>query len=467
MTETISHPPEHTVSATSSSNESLQPLSLRRNVVWIFLGNVGHAACQMGLLVLLAKLGTSAMVGQFALAIAVTGPVFVLTNLGLRSIQATDSRREFQFGEFLATRLLTVCVALCSISVIACAAGYRRETMLVVIVMGAAKVIESFSDVLYGLFQQSERLDWIAKSKFFQGVLSLFGLSAGVYLAGSVAGGVVGILLSWLALLLLYDIPNGLRVLRSIEPLAAESSAGGLKLIRPRWNRSRMWKLFLLGSPIGGTALLSSLNKNIPRYFLAFYLGESQLGIFSVLATLMMAGTTVTRAINNAVCPRVAKLYHAGRIVKLKALLVKLVVLYVVGGVVCVLAVAAVGPSILAAFFKPEYARHANVLVYVMIAASVMYVAGLMHSAMIAVRCVRPLFPLMCFATATSLAACYWLVPTQGLRGAAMALAVSNGPMVVIGMCMLWSVLQRKSEADASISAASLVNSEGSIRCAD
>jgi hypothetical protein len=46
-------------------------LSLRKNFSWTFVGNVVYAACQWGILVALAKLGTPEMVGQFTLGLAV------------------------------------------------------------------------------------------------------------------------------------------------------------------------------------------------------------------------------------------------------------------------------------------------------------------------------------------------------------------------------------------------------------
>src|SRR5690349_21224091 len=80
-------------------------LSLRTNFIWTFLGNVVYAGCQWGMLVVLAKLGSPEIVGQFALALAVTAPVFMFTNLQTRGVQATDARKEYAFGDYLALRL--------------------------------------------------------------------------------------------------------------------------------------------------------------------------------------------------------------------------------------------------------------------------------------------------------------------------------------------------------------------------
>ena len=64
------------------------------NVLWALIGNVGYTAFQWGILICIAKLGSAADVGKFALGLAVTAPVITLANLHLRVLEATDARNE-------------------------------------------------------------------------------------------------------------------------------------------------------------------------------------------------------------------------------------------------------------------------------------------------------------------------------------------------------------------------------------
>src|SRR4029077_9799987 len=79
-------------------------LSRGSNFAWILAGNVMSAACQWGAIVAMAKLGSSFMVGQFALGLAIATPVLMFTNLHLRAVQATDARRLCSFAEYLRLR---------------------------------------------------------------------------------------------------------------------------------------------------------------------------------------------------------------------------------------------------------------------------------------------------------------------------------------------------------------------------
>lgn len=124
-----------------------KPLTLRRNFSWTFVGNFVYAACQWGMLVVLAKLGTPEMVGQFTLGLAVTAPVIMFTNLQLWAVLVTDAKNEYIFGDYLGLRLFMTGLALAIIIGITLVAGYRWETSLVILLVGLSKAVESISEV--------------------------------------------------------------------------------------------------------------------------------------------------------------------------------------------------------------------------------------------------------------------------------------------------------------------------------
>src|SRR5258708_4163617 len=114
-------------------SESIPKLTLRANFGWTIAGNGISAATQWGTVVLLARLGNPAMLGQYALALAICSPAFLLAGLSLRTVQATDVRGEFDFSDYLTLRLLSVAAALVVVGVILATASLREETMLVIL----------------------------------------------------------------------------------------------------------------------------------------------------------------------------------------------------------------------------------------------------------------------------------------------------------------------------------------------
>lgn len=390
-----------------------KPLTLRRNFSWTFIGNAVYAACQWGMLVVLAKLGSPEMVGQFTLGLAVTAPVMMFTNLQLRIVQATDAKKQYLFRDYLGLRLISTTLALLFIAVISLSGGYRWETSLVIFLIGLAKAFESISDVFYGLIQQHERMDRIAISLMIKGPLSLLLLSIGVYISGGVLWGAFGLVCAWGVVLVGYDIFSGVLMLKQISKL------------QPRWHLKTLVKLVWLCLPLGFVMMLISFNTNIPRYFIERYLGERELGIFAAIAYLMVAGGMVVNALGESATPRLAKYYTAGDSVAFRKLLLKLVGIAALLGATGVLVAVVAGRQILTLLYQPEYAEQTNLFIWLMVVAGINYISSFLGYGMTAVRYFRIQMPLFISVASISAIACLWLLPKLGLLGAAIALLIA------------------------------------------
>ncbi|MCP6758886.1 MAG: oligosaccharide flippase family protein [Fischerella sp. CENA71] len=409
--------------------QQLKPLTLRRNFSWTLIGNAIYAACQWGMLVVMAKLGSPEMLGQFTLGLAITAPVMLFTNLHLRSVQATDARHHYIFGDYLGLRLISTGLALLMIALITLLAGYRWQTSLVILLIGLAKAFESISDVFYGLIQQYERMDRIAISLMMKGSLSLLLLGLGVYISGNLLWGVAGLVVAWGMVLFTYDIGSGALILNQTP--------------QARWHLRTLRKLVSLSIPLGFVMMLISLNTNIPRYFIEQSLGERELGIFAALAYLMVVGGIVVNALGESASPRLAKYYAVGDSMAFCQLLFQLVGIAAIVGVTGVLIAIVAGGQILTLLYRPEYAEQINLFVWLMVAAGIRYISSFLGYGMTAARYFRIQIPLFIVVTSISAITCFWLVPKQGLLGAAIALNISAVVQLGFSLAIVIYALQR------------------------
>jgi O-antigen/teichoic acid export membrane protein len=359
------------------------------------------------MLIALAKLTNTEMVGQFALALAVTAPVFMLTSLQLRVVQATDAGHEYRFTQYFSLRLICTFLALLTVIAIEAIVGYSSSLAAVIFVVGLAKATESISDVLYGLLQQRERMHYIARSMMVKGALSLASMALAVYLTRSVLSGAIALAIAWTLVLLSYDIPCAFTIVTPGE-------------FGFRWNRDQLLKLAWLTLPMGLVTMLISLNANIPRYFIEKLAGQRQLGIFAAMAYLMQAGGIVMNALGNVISPRLAKYYAEGRLAEFRGLLAKLLYLAAGLGAASVLAAYFFGRPLLTLLYRPEYAQYTNVFTVLMVAAAVSYVGSSVGTAVSAVRCFAGQFPVSAGASLLGLVCSYFAVSRLGLMGAAL-----------------------------------------------
>lgn len=403
-------------------------LSLRANFSWTFAGNVVFAASQWGMLVVLTKLGSPEMVGQFALGLAITVPIMSFATLKTRLVQATDAKREYEFGDYFGLRLITTSLALLVIAGIALLTDYQMETRLVILAVGFAKAFESISDVFYGLLQQRERMDRIAKSMMIRGPLSLVILGVGTYFTGSAIGGVVGLAAASALVLIFYDVRSAALMLSPVpepdDPVHNERVQRAV--VRPNWEMKTQASLAWLSLPLGMVLALESLTTSIPRYFIAEHQGEYALGIFAPMAYVKRAGNIVAIALGLSASPRLAKYYAEGKGNAYRGLLLKLVGVGVLLGGAGVLVAVVFGREILTILYRPEYAEYQDVFVMLMVAAGIAYVATFLDYGMTAARYFRVQLPLFALVTVVTVLACLWLVPDHGLRGAAIAVIISS-----------------------------------------
>lgn len=418
-------------------------ITLRRNFSWTFIGNLIYSGCQWGMLVVLAKLGNPEMVGTFTLGLAVTAPVMMFSNLQLRDIQTTDAKNHYLFNDYLGLRLITTGLALPIILWITLATGYKGETAIVIILIGFAKGLESISDVFYGLLQKHEKMDRMAVSVMMKGPLSLLMLSIGTYISGSIVWGVLGLVIAWACILLIWDIPSYRWLINKFtsEGEIPDSLEG--KTATPRWQLGTIRRLIWLSLPLGLVMMLISLNANIPRYFLEHSLGKKELGVFAALAYLIVAGNMVVSALGGAARPRLAKYYAGANVSAYQKLLFQLVAIACLLGLSGILVAWVAGGQILTIVYQPEYAKYTELLIWLMVTAGIGYVSSFLGEGMTAARYFRTQIPLFIIVTSTSAIASCWFIPRNGLKGAAIALMIAEIIRIIFTLGVIFHAVHR------------------------
>ncbi len=382
----------------------------RTDFSWVLAGNVLYSACQWGAVVALAKLGSPAAVGEYALGMAVTAPVILLGSFQLRALLASDVKGEFSFGEYLGFRLCTLGLALLAIAGLTLGSVKNANHGLVILLVGVAIALDHWSDTYYGFMQKHERMDRISTSLMLKGPLSLALLSVAMYVTRNVAWAVSGMIAGRVLMLLVWD-----------SRLGFAGDRERIEDTRLRWNIRKMLGLLKAALPLGAISMLLSLNSNIPRYFLEAHGGTTTLGIYSAIASLLTAGSLVVSAYGQSIFMPVAQACAANDPVKFRnsALLAGVLGLFL--GLAAVLISTLFGHMILARLFRSEYAEHTELLIGLMMAGTVWFVANGLGFVMTAARRLSPQIPLLIATLLTSAAVSAWAIPRFGLFGAVYA----------------------------------------------
>ncbi len=408
---------------------SLRGSSLYLNISWTLAGNVVYAASQWLLLVTLAKMGQPEQVGQLALGLAITGPLFIASQFHLRGVQATDARGEFSFSEYLGLRSFgTVAAALVTV-LLTVALGYEAGLAAVVIFVGFARSFDNLSDIYYGALQQQEQMARMGKSMMLKGILSVCALAFAMALTRNVVSVAMALMTVSALTFFLYDR-------RSVA--FGRPGRVGVTVGKFRWNLPGCWLLLKTAFPLTIVMVLVSLNLNIPRYFVERYRGTHDLGVFAALSYLIVAGNLVVNAFGQAIAPKLARLYANGSRRGFWRIVFFLLAIAGACGLIGTAVVGLAGERLVGIVYNASYTPYTSLLMGLMAAATLLYAGEFLGYAMTAARIFRPQAPLFLLAAGSTTAACGVLIPRDGLRGAVTAMSIGFAVQTLGGAAILF-----------------------------
>jgi O-antigen/teichoic acid export membrane protein len=441
-----------------SSSKVLAAPSLAVSFVWTLAGSAFYAGCQWAVIILLAKLGTAAMVGQYAFAAAIAYPVSLVANLQLRAIFVNDREGRYPFRGMLGTRYVLVAFA-CLILLFICA--FTRSAVnstALLLVVAASMLVDSISESYFSLLQKCERMDRIARSQIFRGSLGLGAAATTLYYTHSLLWAIGGMLLAKSFVLATYDSGPGTFIIANLNGEAVGELprfTAVLTRFRPTWDFKRQWEMLWSAFPLGIVSVLVSLNVNIPRYIVEHDLGSHELGIYSALSYIPYAALLFASALGYVAFARLGKLYFERDIRGFKVLLGKMLLIAGGLGAVALLGSAIAGKSIVQIVYRPEYAEHLGLLMWLVATAAMSGLATCVGVAMTATSQFRVQIPLFLTVASVSATTAYVLVPKLGLYGAAIATLASLvvqviGSYWIVRRALKWRMLtvrERNGEA--------------------
>ena len=278
------------------------------------VGGMGlFQACQFGMIVLLAKLTPAEVLGQVQYSLAVATPIILFFSLELRGALLADAAGEFSFATYQRLRYLTGGIAgtiLLAFAIWEYAHERNLAYALIFVGMTGAKLVLSFAEVIWGLFQKRERLDLMAASAALRGAALLVAFLAlvpaarwleqrGTISAEQLAFGPAAAIWLYvgasLAILLSFDRRHLHR--RKINNAPAT------------WNA--IWRLARHTFPLGLVLLMLHLCNSIPPLAIeAEPGGKAALGHFGALATVTIAGNLAIFQAANAAANRISAFYQ-------------------------------------------------------------------------------------------------------------------------------------------------------------
>ncbi|TFB18912.1 lipopolysaccharide biosynthesis protein [Filobacillus milosensis] len=405
----------------------IKRLTLKKNVTWTLSGSIVYSLAQWLILVVIAKVGTAEMVGQYALGLAISAPIIMFSEMKLRIALVTDAKSSVDFSYYLGTRIVCMLFAIVAIILSIVIFGYSFQTMMIVLLIGIAKVFESLSDIFHGQLQKQERMDLIAISDMLKGIITVLTFASLLILTESLIVAVMGQVLIWALLLILYDC----FITRKYVSIS------------PKFHFKTVRGLIQLTLSLGTMALLSSINTNIPNYMVEHFLGKEELGYFAAIAYILYAGNRLVDSIRQPATPRLANLFERKDMKAFRKLLFGLLLVGLFIGIVGALVAYMLGSFLLTVIYTASYADYSGLFLIIMLAGLFSYPTKFLDAALNSTRSFKIQPYLALGWLVVSLSSCLLLIPSFGLYGAAFAVVIGSCAKCISYSIVLFLVMRK------------------------
>lgn len=398
----------------------MQGLSVKKNMLWNSAGSIVYLVSQWVVTVLVARMASGYdAAGVLALAMAVSNIFAHISLYKIRAYQVSDVEKRVSAREYVAFRLITICVAFAAVgayTLVTCAPS-TWACVLLYLVFRAGEV---FIDVLHGVDQQNFRMDFCGKSLMARGVLFLAAFTLVFGLTGNLVAAVVAMIVATYPVIV-YDVRR----------------AGSLDDLRPSITAARAWGLARTCLPAVLGAVCYICVATVARQVLGAQAGDAALGVYASVCTPAVAVQAGASYIYDPLLGVFAARFAEGDVRGFRKLLAK-----VTGGiallfVVCFVVFWFAGEPLLVLVFGPSIAPHVYLLFPALVCVVLTAYVSFLSDLLISVRDMRGNLVGNGVGFVVSLPCSMALVALFGGNGVSFAVSVSYAVASVIMLVFL------------------------------
>lgn len=339
---------------------------------WMVLGNGFYALFQLLNMVIISKILGVESLGVFSLALALTAPLMLFSNFGMRILWVTNSVSDSTFSDF---RLMRLCMSLFG-AAITCiflllylpSSDYLSVYILIVV----SKLVENNADIFYSKYHKDGEQRRISVSLITRGALGVSGMWVGCFIFESLLSGVFLYAFMWF----LSHIFT--------EQIRTPFSRQDLRNVR---EYSKIVKGVIVGgTPIAIGLLLANLNMNLPRIQLEREYGLETVGIYSALYFFIQTGTVVITSIGQVILPKLSELHDSKDNSAHLVLVTKVLAIIVLMAMVAAIIIYLVGENILAILFNDTVAKFSSTLSMFLLLSPAQYSVSILNAVVASIK---------------------------------------------------------------------------------
>ncbi|BAH17378.1 hypothetical protein [Macrococcoides caseolyticum] len=254
-----------------------------KNKFLIFVvGNISYGVSQWIILLGILKIFGVYDAGIYSLGVAIISPLVLLFSLGLNTLYVTDKR--FDYKIYAYNRNFYTVFMFITYFIILVLLNKSIEILLLLILIGFQKILETQFDMIFAYYIEKKQQDKIGKIKLLQSFMIIFAF----IIFGIFFKNLIGI----------FILIDSLFIMQLIYHDRILGTSFKIKLNT---------ELLQSGLLLSFALLLSSLNTNIPKYYLEINGSTEYVGIFTSIIILYSAGKIIFQSAYSFLLPKIVE----------------------------------------------------------------------------------------------------------------------------------------------------------------
>ena len=410
--------------------------NLKKDYFWNTLGVLLQNAISPLLILVVTRVNGIEAVGVFSFAFAVSLMLWTLSMWGGRTYQVSDVNNKFSAEAYVMTRVLLAGVVLIITGLFCYLSGYDFLKTSLIFALVIFKIIESLSDVFYGIIQKHDKLHKTGKSLTVKALLGITAFLVIDLITKNIVWSIIGVVIVNLVVFLAYDIRQAYK-LQNLNITVSKLKDISKEALRILQECSGVFIIFFL----------SMFSLNIPRYFIDIH-STSEVGYFGIIAMPITLIVLVVSFILQPNIVKVSKLYEEKKYSRFKKMTTRLLGVSSLIGVSILFLTMLFGAEILKLIFGIDFSQHKTELNIIVLGGVASALVTVYLNIFVVLRKIKLPVVVLLITNLLLIPSSFYAVKEAGMLGGVIAFALTNGVQLLIIGLYFKTLMSRKHGQD-------------------
>lgn len=293
--------------------------------------------------------------GIFSIAYAVGSLMYYIGEYGVRKYQVSDISEQMSFTDYHSHRIVACAITLLVIAVYIANGyyrlGYSSYKSLSILLICLIKVVEAYSEVFFGRFQQVGRLDVAAKTNLFRTVIGVIAFIISLLITHDML-----ISLSmWLLFIIIAFMTSSLVIYKSFGSIECS------------FNWEKIARIFIDCLPLFSGYFLLLYVGNAPKYAIDSCLGDADQARYNFIFMPVFAIGLLANFVFNPILVRLAHSWDEGDRITFKKSVVRQIFVIAAITMLAIFTALTIGTPVLGALYNTSLSEYKIELAILMI----------------------------------------------------------------------------------------------------